>query len=964
MNKTLPLSPTPIAERRESFAFGEQVRVDAFDGETFSIKHGRLRIVVQRERLDEVALCLLGPGDEVPRALLEGTVPGVFARASLGGVVLGRAYGSSSRLTEHVQIAVAVLEACPELASTAPVLMHLVGASTLLGIGAGQSVSILDQAGGLCLALRGSAELRLGAGARAIRGLELVPSPATEVSAREPAVLVVFPAYALQHACQVAPAFGGYVSRLLTAAAVPVVAQAPRALASPEAASVADTNAAPARSAPRSRRVRGRLRFVAQVDETDCGVACLTMVARHHGVNVELSAVRGLAKTHRDGLGLQALCGAARSLGLLAVPLKVSRANLEQLPLPTILHWDQNHWVVLVKAGSRPLLADPARGMVRVSRQELERRWDGYAADVQRGASTRATSATAHQPLLRPELKAHAASLVLVAALALGAALLSLVLPLMSQIIVDQVVVGGAEAGLLGLLGAMSAAFVVVMTAQSIQRYVMANVAARIDTTLASRLTSQLLSLPFEYFLSRRNGDIQRRLRSAQELRAFVLNKGMEGALAVANLVLAVAALALYAPTLLWVYVVGLPVYALALVTSWRAIRPVLKRAEEAHAKYESDQYDMVAGITSIKSADAEIYAHKRIVGSFADVARSQFRGEAVVCAYEGAVRLLGFALSTVVLWQGAKLVMAGSLTLGGLVALLGIAPLISGPMFQLLGIWDEWQRVVVLQERIRDVVDQPPELRPDLAHVHYDLRGKVSLSQVGYAYPGKVDQLAVEGVDLEVLPGEKLALVGESGCGKSTLAKVMAGLLPCSRGRVAFDDVNVKQLHPASVRKQLVLVPQQSELVPGTILDNIALEPEPDWARAVEAAKIAEAHDFIEKLSDGYHTRMGSGQGALSGGQLQRLALARAVYRRPAILILDEATSALDSRTEALVRRNLFAHFASGTVIVVAHRLSTIREATRIVVLDGGRLVESGSHHELEQRKGLYYDLMQRQVA
>jgi ABC-type bacteriocin/lantibiotic exporter with double-glycine peptidase domain len=562
-----------------------------------------------------------------------------------------------------------------------------------------------------------------------------------------------------------------------------------------------------------------------------------------------------------------------------------------------------------------------------------------------------------------PRLRKESRSLALVVALAMIAGVGALAPPMLNQILIDQVLVGGASAGVLSLLAVTAVVFAVLASAQFLRAYLAAHVVARIDAALVSQLFGRLLALPLEYFMSRRNGDLQRRLRSIQQVRELVVNRGIDALLAIVQLAVALLVVGVYSPPMLAVYVLTTPLYAFAMWAALRAIRPTLRRVEEAHAKYESDQTDAIASILAVKSAGAEAFAHKHIVRSFARVARAEFGNAAVVASYQALVRILGFAASAAALWRSATLVQGGELTLGAFVALGTVSTMIGGPLLTLLGIWDEAQRGRVLLDRVADVLTHPTESESEPAGRTPTLRGRVTLAGVTYRYPGaRADVL--RGLDLDLVPGEKIAIVGESGSGKSTVGKLVAGLLRPTAGRVAFDEIDALDVPLPAIRQHVALVPQQSQLVPGTVLENITLSTEPDVRRAVAAAKIADAHGFVQALPDGYRTRIGDGQTGLSGGQLQRIALARAVYRAPSVLVLDEATSALDARGEEVVRKNLAEAFRSTTTLVITHRVSALSSVDRICVVDGGAVVELGSYEALMARRGLFFDLAQRMAG
>jgi ATP-binding cassette subfamily B protein len=334
---------------------------------------------------------------------------------------------------------------------------------------------------------------------------------------------------------------------------------------------------------------------------------------------------------------------------------------------------------------------------------------------------------------------------------------------------------------------------------------------------------------------------------------------------------------------------------------------------------------------------------------------------------YEGAVSTVTVLSTTLFLWVGARQVLGGHLTIGALVAFNALVALANGPITTLLRLWDSLQLATVLVGRLNDVFQQEPEQGADhgrLVPVR-SLEGRVALRALGFRYGGPESPAILDGLTLDVPAGKMVAIVGRSGCGKTTLVKCLAGLLEPSSGAILFDGMDLKTLNYRDLRRQIGFVLQENHLFDDTIARNIAFgADEPDMDRVLWAARVANAHEFIDQLPLGYDTRIGESGLSLSGGQRQRIAIARAVYHRPAVLILDEATSSLDTESERAVKENLDRLLDGRTSFVIAHRLSTVRDADLIVVIDRGRLVEQGTHDELMARQGLYFYLVSQQLA
>jgi len=712
-----------------------------------------------------------------------------------------------------------------------------------------------------------------------------------------------------------------------------------------------------------------RFPFVAQIDEMDCGAASLAMVCRSFGRKISLSRIRRLCHTAHDGTSLKAICHAASELGLAARALKVSLRNLPHTPLPAIVHWQGNHWMVLYDVQEQFVrVGDPASGLRRIPRSEFEQKWSGYAAlfdyttEFEKAPETRAGLSW-----LRPFLHAQRVPLIQAVLLASVASLLQLVIPIFTQVIVDTVIVEQNASLLRVIILGLMATGVFLLLTSLLQQYLLSFVSVRIDTGVLDLLMRQLLSLPMSYFHSRRTGDIQRRLEGALQLRVFMVEHGIGAMLASVQILGCLILMAVYSLVLFSVCLAFLPFYVGIMFFSAKVARPIFADLEESYGKYASAQIDAVKGMEAVKVAAAELSFRDAMLNEFLGVSKKMFRGNFVVMSCDSAIQLTGLMATALFLLVGANLVMKGQISIGGFVAFNALLAMVSNSVLRVLTVWDQFQRISVQLDRLNDIFEPDPEQgrdRTGLLPVP-TLEGHLEMRNVGFRYGGPESPAILENINLEIPAGRTVAFVGRSGCGKTTLIKLVAGLIEPTEGAILFDHIDLKRLNYREARRKIGMVLQENYLFSDSILKNIAFgDPEPNFERVLWASQLANSHDFILRLPLGYETKVGETGLALSGGQKQRICIARAIYQDPPILIFDEATSALDAESERAIQENMDRLISGRTSLIIAHRLSTIRNANFIVVLERGKVAEVGTHDELMARRGLYFYLSSQQMT
>src|SRR5437764_5788369 len=659
----------------------------------------------------------------------------------------------------------------------------------------------------------------------------------------------------------------------------------------------------------RGRRIR-KIDHILQIDEMDCGAACLGMICRYFGRKVSLARIRQLCHTATDGTSLKALSRAATELGLAARALKISLRNLSLMPLPAIVHWEGNHWIVLYDVDEQLVrVADPAVGLRKFPRPEFEAKWTGYAAlfdytpAFEQAPETKPTLAW-----VLPFLARFKVILLQLLGVAVAVSFLQLLFPVFTQMVVDKVIVENDIGLLKTVLLGMLAVLVFVQLATLAQEYLLAFATVRLDTVVLDFLSRKLLSLPMTYFTSRRTGDIQRRLDGARQVRQFAVQQGVGALLAAVFLVGALILMAMYSPLLTIAFLATTPLYVGLMIFSVKVLRPLYHGVEESQGKYSSHQIDAIKGIEAVKAASAENAFRDAMLNEFLSVSEKLFKASFIMMSWDSVLQTIGLLSTAIFLWVGATQVINGHLSVGGFVAFSSLTALAYAGILKVLGVWDAMQLAAVLLNRLNDIFEQEPEQGHDrsrLVPVH-SLEGRVELRGVSFKYGGPESPDILKNITLNLAPARMVALVGRSGCGKTTLIKLIAGLLEPTEGTILFDNVDLKTLNYRDVRRHIGMVLQENHMFNETIARNIAFgDPEPDIDRVLAAAQTAASHDFIMRLPLGYETKIGESGLSLSGGQKQRIAIARAIYNNRQGLIFVEATGGLAPKSKPPIKNN-----------------------------------------------------------
>lgn len=697
--------------------------------------------------------------------------------------------------------------------------------------------------------------------------------------------------------------------------------------------------------------------LVLQAQSTECGLACLAMLASAHGQRTDLAELRRRFPVSLKGANLAQLIAHADAIGLAGRALRLEPEELGALRLPCILHWDMNHFVVLARVGRHGLtVLDPAVGQRRISRREASRHFTGVALELTPGAhfETRAQAPRVGLRQLTGRVQGLGRALAAIFAVALVLELFAIGAPLLNQAVVDEAI-AGHDRDLLGVLVLGLALLLVVQTALTLARSWMVMVLGQsLSLQWVGNVFTHLMRLPVDWFEKRHLGDITSRFGAVGAIQQTVTNGLIEAVLDAIMVLAALAMMLLYSPRLTAVVAAAVLAYALVRAASYRPLRDAAAERLVLDAREQTHFLESLRAITPIKLFGRTQARRARWHNLVVDVQNRDVRTTQLHIAFAAANTAIFGLENLVVLWLGAQMIMAHTtsaeaaaapFTLGMLFAFLAYKGQFTGRVSALIDYAVEWRMLGLHAERLADIALATPErdagedARPahDLSH----LSPSLELRDVSFRH-GEGEPWVLRHANLRIEPGQCVAVTGPSGAGKTTLLKLLLGILPPTEGEVRYGGVPLAQLGLANVRARIGTVMQDDALLSGSLADNISFfDEEPNLARVEACARLAQLHEEITRMPMGYHTQVGDLGTGLSGGQKQRLLLARALYRRPAVLALDEATSHLDTDneravTQALARLPL-------TRLVIAHRPETIAGAGRVVVVREGQVLEPG---------------------
>lgn len=731
--------------------------------------------------------------------------------------------------------------------------------------------------------------------------------------------------------------------------------------------------------------MRNNFPHYTQLDAMDCGPTCLRMIAKFYGKTFSLQTLRARSFITRGGVSMLGISDAAESLGFRTSGVRISFQQLvEDVSLPCILHWNQNHFVVCYdirkKHGNyRFYISDPARQLISYNEAEFKQCWLSTRIDRETQGAALLLEPGPDFDRLEEEkdlgnrslfffikyLSPYRKQLIqLVLGMAL-ASLLQLIFPFLTQALVDVGIRDGNLSFITLILIAQLVVSVSQLSVEFIRSWILLHMNTRINISLVSDFLSKLMKLPLHYFDTKMIGDIMQRIGDHNRIETFLTGASISTLFSFVNFFIFAFVLAYYNLTILVIFLAGNALYICWILAFMKYRRELDTRRFAQAAGEQSNLIQLITAMQEIKLNNCEKQKRWQWERIQVKLFKISVKGLAVGQVQQVGSIFFNQTTNIIISFLAAKSVVEGQMTLGMMMSLTYIIGQLSGPISSFIGFAQQLQDAKISLERLNEIhgqKDEEQDIQSKLS-VLPDKRN-IEIENLSFSYDGADRDYVLDKVNLSIPEHRVTAIVGASGSGKTTLIKLLLGFYTPNKGGIKIGETPLEIINPHLWRARTGSVMQDGFIFSDTIANNIAINDEQiDIERLRHAVTVANIREFIDSLPLGYNTKIGMEGNGISQGQRQRLLIARAVYKNPEYLFFDEATNALDANNESEIMKHLRTFYRGKTVVVVAHRLSTVRDADKIVVLDKGRIAEEGTHEELTEKKGLYYQLVKNQL-
>ena len=717
-------------------------------------------------------------------------------------------------------------------------------------------------------------------------------------------------------------------------------------------------------------RKQVRFPFIEQHDQMTCGTTCIMMIAKYYGKEFSSARLRDLAHVDLSGSSLADLAAAAEQLGFSTRGMKIDYETLMSIHLPCLIHWKGYHYIVVYKVDEKNVwVSDPAVGNRKYKKEHFVENWNGITLTLE------PTLEFEEQKEDKSSFKNFIGFVkpyklilfeVFIASLLLN--IFGLATPIFTQNIIDKVLAHGNISMLNIMLIGMLIVIVFRVLTMIIRQYLIIHTGMKIDLRMLVQFYKHMLALPLGYFKVRKIGDFITRFGENLKIRNFLTETALTIVLDSILIVVYLSLMFYYNVKMTLMVLLFIPLFLIITLVFTPILKKLNIRSFGARVESQSHLIESINAIDTVKAMNTEYQTRWKWENKYLKSLNIDFNLFKTAVYFNSLGEFVGSISTTFILFYGAHTVLNGDLSVGELMAFMALMGSVITPINRIISAWDDIQETLVSVDRLNDVFAAKPEFAESAEQesgiVLKDPNGEIEFKDVFFRYGGEDDPYILSSIDLKIPSQARLAIVGRSGSGKTTLAKLIARFYDVTEGKITIDGHDIRNVNLANLRKLVGFVLQENFIFNETISENISLgDPDESLEKVITAAKLANAHDFITNLGMGYETRVGESGLQLSGGQRQRIAIARVLYSNPKIIIFDEATSSLDTESEQAIQKNLDEILKDRTAIIIAHRLSTVRNADKIIVLDNGEIIEEGNHEELMKKEGLYHYLNYQQL-